>query len=268
MCTFLTGIFGRFERIKKKNGFNYKDMEISIIIPAKNEAENIVQTICGIRDAFDKEKISFEIIVVNDGSSDETESVVQNEIKKDQRIVLINNSSPHGIGNAIKRGLDDYKGEYVILTMADSSDDPKDMVQYVFAVRKGYDCCFGTRWKRGVVVRGYPKFKLVLNRIANWVIKVFFLLSYDDITNAFKCYSRDTIEGIKPILSHHFNITVELPLKAIIRGYSYTVVPTNWYARTIGKTNLQIKEMGSRYLFIMFYVFLEKLLCRKDYCRK
>lgn len=243
-------------------------MKISVVIPARNEAENITQTIKGIRDEFDKERISYEIIVVNDGSSDKTGSVVRDVMEKDNRVRLVNNPPPHGIGNAIKKGLDEYKGDYVIITMADSSDDPKDMVEYVRGVGKGYDCCFGTRWTSQVVVRGYPKFKLVLNRTANWAIKMFFNLAYDDVTNAFKCYSRETIDGIKPILSHHFNITVELPLKAIVRGYSYTVIPTNWYTRTRGKTNLKIKEMGSRYLFIMLYVFLEKLLCPKDYRKK
>lgn len=240
-------------------------MKISIIIPAKNEAENITRTISGIKNEFEKERISYEIVVVNDGSSDTTESVVRNLAGMDMRVRLVNNTPPYGFGNAIKKGLDEYKGDYVIITMADCSDDPKDMVRYISAVRKGYDCCFGTRWGRNVVVRGYPKFKLVINRAANWIIKIFFQLAYNDVTNAFKCYSRETIEGIKPILSHHFNVTVELPLKAIVRGYSYTVIPTNWYARTRGKTNLKIKEMGSRYLFIMLYVFLEKLLCRKDY---
>ncbi len=243
-------------------------MKASIIIPARNEAENITQTIHGITNEFEKEQIVHEIVVVNDGSSDETESVVRQMAEIDKRIRLINNTPPHGIGNAIKKGLDEYEGDYVIITMADSSDDPKDMVEYVRGVGKGYDCCFGTRWSGNAVVRGYPRFKLILNRTANWIIKIFFNLAYDDVTNAFKCYSRETIEGIKPILSHHFNITVELPLKAIVRGYSYTVVPTSWYARTRGKTNLKIKEMGSRYLFIMLYVFLERMLCRKDYRRK
>ena len=243
-------------------------MKVSVLIPARNEAENIIQTIDGIRNEFEKQNIAYEIIVVNDGSNDETENIVKQLAEIDNRVRLVNNPPLHGIGNAIKKGLDEYTGDYVIITMADSSDDPKDMVGYVHAVREGYDCCFGTRWGQGAMVKGYPKFKLILNRVANWVIRIFFHLAYNDVTNAFKCYSRETIEGIKPILSHHFNITVELPLKAIVRGYSYTVIPTNWYARTSGKTNLKIKEMGSRYLFILLYVFLEKFLCRKDYRKK
>ena len=71
-----------------------------------------------------------------------------------------------------------------------------------------------------------------------------------------------------PLLSKHFNLTVELPLKAIVRGYTYAVVPINWYNRTTGVSKLKIKEMGSRYLFIVLYVWLEKLLSRGDYVKK
>jgi len=241
---------------------------ISIIIPARDEEENIEGTVSGIREVFDKAKISFEILIVNDGSTDATVKVVGEIQDKDSRIRLINNDPPYGIGNAIKKGLDEFKGDYVIVAMADASDDPEDMVAYVREIEKGADCCFGNRWAGKNLVEGYPKHKLILNRMANWIISFMFRFPYKDVTNAFKCYSKETIEGIRPILSHHFNITVELPLKAICRGYSYTVVPTRWSKRKKGKTNLKIEEMGSRYLFILLYVFLEKVLCRKDYFRK
>lgn len=80
----------------------------------------------------------------------------------------------------------------------------------------------------------------------------------------------NTIRGIQPIISHHFNITVELPLKAIIRGYSFTTIPITWENRKHGMSKLKIKEMGSRYLFIILYLWLEKYLSKGDYinCRK
>jgi dolichol-phosphate mannosyltransferase len=118
---------------------------------------------------------------------------------------------------------------------------------------------------RGAKVVDYPWFKLVLNRGANAFIALLFGVRYYDMTNAFKCYRREVIEGVRPILSHHFNITVELPLKAIVRGYSWTVIPTSWYNRKGGVSKFKIKEMGSRYLFIVLYAMIEKLLSRGDY---
>ena len=93
-------------------------------------------------------------------------------------------------------------------------------------------------------------------------------MDYNDTTNAFKGYRREVIDGLKPLVSHHFNLTVELPLKAIVRGYKYTTVPISWTGRKRGIAKFKIKEMGGRYLFIILYVFLEKILSRRDYYRK
>jgi dolichol-phosphate mannosyltransferase len=76
------------------------------------------------------------------------------------------------------------------------------------------------------------------------------------------------ISGVQPLLSHHFNLTVELPLKALIRGYSFAVVPISWQNRKVGISKLSIREMGSRYLFIVLYCLIEKQLSRGDYRRR
>jgi dolichol-phosphate mannosyltransferase len=136
---------------------------------------------------------------------------------------------------------------------------------YWRAIEGGYDCVFGTGFTRAAKIVDYPLVKLVMNRAANAFIAALFGIRYNDITNAFKCYCREVIAGIEPILSPHFNITVELPLKAIVRGYSWTVLPTNWYDRRHGASKFKIKEMGSRYLFIVLYVLIEKWLSRGDY---
>jgi dolichol-phosphate mannosyltransferase len=153
----------------------------------------------------------------------------------------------------------------VIIVMADSSDDPADIVTYYRAFLKGYDCVFGSRFCRAARITGYPGHKLALNRLGNYFIQMLFFLPYNDVTNAFKCYSRKAIEGMQPLISRHFNLTVEMPLKAIVRGYSWQVVPTNWYGRAKGVSKWNIKEMGSRYLFIILYLWLERFLSRNDY---
>jgi dolichol-phosphate mannosyltransferase len=91
---------------------------------------------------------------------------------------------------------------------------------------------------------------------------------YNDTTNAFKAYRRDVIETVQPLLSNHFNLTVELPLKAIVRGHTFRVVPISWTGRSAGRSKLGIREMGSRYLFIVLYVWLEHHLSRGDYLRR
>jgi dolichol-phosphate mannosyltransferase len=152
--------------------------------------------------------------------------------------------------------------------MADGSDSPDDVVAYYRTLQDGYDCVFGSRFIPGAKVLDYPAHKLIMNRFANWFIKTIFGFRYNDITNAFKCYRTEVINGIQPLISPHFNLTVEMPLKAIVRGYSYAVVPIRWTNRKAGVSKLKIKEMGSRYLFIVMYIWLEKMLARGDYHRK
>jgi len=176
--------------------------------------------------------------------------------------------NPSGFGFAVRAGLDHYTGDAVAVMMADGSDDPEDLVLYYRLLEAGYDCAFGSRFMPGALVTGYPRFKLVINRIVNFGIRVLFRHGYNDTTNAFKAYRREVIENLRPLLSHHFNMTVELPLKAIIRGHSYAVVPISWTNRAAGESKLGLREMGSRYAFIVLYVFLEDHLTRGDYRRQ
>jgi dolichol-phosphate mannosyltransferase len=74
-----------------------------------------------------------------------------------------------------------------------------------------------------------------------------------------------TLQGLRPFLAPHFNLTVELPLKTIVRGYSWTVIPITWTNRRVGAAKLKIKEMGARYMFIVLYVWLEKYFSGGDY---
>src|SRR5690606_30686031 len=159
---------------------------------------------------------------------------------------------------AVIRGLNHSSGDAVVIMMADESDAPADAVTYWRILEAGYDCAFGSRFIAGGRVIGYPRIKPLVNRLANLFIKHLFNLSFNDTTNAFKAYRREVIDGCRPYLSPHFNLTVEIPLKAAVRGYSWKVTPISWTNRKHGQAKLKIKEMGSRYFFICMYVWLEK----------
>jgi len=238
---------------------------LSVVIPAHNEETSVGPTIMAIATCLTAQAIPFEIVVVDDHSSDRTVEAVADAARRYPSIRCVPNLRCNGFGNAVHTGLDAFSGDAVVIVMADASDDPNDIVAYWRKLCDGYDCVFGSRFMRGAEVVEYPWLKLVLNRLANLFVAIIFGVRYNDMTNAFKCFRREVIEGIRPILSHHFNITVELPLKAIVRGYSWTVVPTNWYNRKDGVSKFKVKEMGSRYLFIVCYALIEKLLSRGDY---
>lgn len=238
---------------------------LSIVIPAYNEEDCIVPTVQTISKFLEEEKIDYEILVVNDNSKDKTEELLQQMNFQNNKLRYLNNYYPNGFGFAVRCGLENFTGDAVAVVMADSSDAPEDIVSYYYKLQEGYDCVFGSRFIKGGKVIDYPSHKLIVNRLANLFIKILFGLKFNDTTNAFKIYRKEVIEGISPLVSHHFNLTVEMPLKAIARGYSYTTVPITWRNRTTGVSKLKLKEMGSRYLFIVLYIWLEKHLSRGDY---
>ncbi len=238
---------------------------LSVVIPAHNEEGHIAETVQDLAAALRKAGIAHEILVINDNSSDGTERILATLNAAEIGMRCINNRPPNGFGFAVRRGLAEFRGEAVAIVMADGSDDPADVIAFFRKLESGYDCVFGSRFIRGGCVIDYPKLKLVLNRLANLMIRTLFVIRYNDVTNAFKLYRRSAIAGVQPLLSHHFNLTVELPLKCIVRGYRYTVLPNKWRGRKQGASKLRIKEMGSRYLFIILYCWLERVLSRGDY---
>jgi dolichol-phosphate mannosyltransferase len=239
--------------------------KLSVVIPARDEEGCIASTLQHLHLELRLNDIAHEIIVVDDGSTDRTLAVVTALGESIPEIRLVKNGPPHGFGRAIICGLEQMRGDGVVIMMADESDDCRDVVRYWNALDEGWDAVFGSRFVKGGGVIGYPWLKLRLNRMANLFIRVMFGLSFNDTTNAFKAYRRTAIEGCRPLLSAHFNLTVEIPLKVIIRGYTWTIVPITWRNRRTGVAKLKIQEMGSRYLFICLYLWLEKYLSRGDY---
>jgi dolichol-phosphate mannosyltransferase len=242
-------------------------VKLSVVIPAHDEAEVIEPTLRGLIDQLGPAGIDYEIVVVDDASRDGTGDVVRRVAEDDPRVRVVRNEAPNGFGFAVRAGLDAFTGDSVAIVMADGSDDPRDVVMYHRVLEAGYDCAFGSRFMPGATVAGYPRFKLLINRVVNVGIRMLFQHGYNDTTNAFKAYRREVIDQIGPFLSPHFNLTVELPLKAVVRGFSYAIVPTSWRDRSAGQSKLALREMGSRYLFIVLYVFLEAHLSRGDYRR-
>jgi dolichol-phosphate mannosyltransferase len=243
-------------------------VKLSVLIPAQNEAESIGETLEQLRLALERESIDYELLVVDDSSTDQTVAVVEGIGRENPSVRVIRSHNPRGFGFAVRAGLERFEGDAVAIVMADGSDSPEDLIAYYRLLEEGYDCAFGSRFMRGSTVVDYPRLKLTLNRLANLFIRMLFRHGYNDTTNAFKAYTRGVIETVQPLLSNHFNLTVELPLKAIVRGHSYAVVPISWTNRTSGASKLKMQEMGSRYLFIVLYVFLEHHLSRGDYRRE
>ena len=240
-------------------------MKLSVVIPAHNEEGSIRETVEAVVRRLSVEGIDYELVVVDDASTDRTAAIVAALAEQDPGVRYVRSPYASGFGFAVRAGLDVFTGDAVAIVMADLSDDPDDLVAYYRLLEAGYDCAFGSRFMTGGAVHDYPRLKLFVNRLVNWGIRVLFGHGYDDTTNAFKAYRREVIDNVSPLLSHHFNLTVEIPLKAVVRGHSYAITPIRWTNRKTGESKLRLQEMGSRYAFIVLMVFLEHHLSRGDY---
>jgi dolichol-phosphate mannosyltransferase len=242
--------------------------KLSIIIPAKNEAENLHDCVSEICMELNRHFVNFEILVIDDGSTDNTQATIKELNTTFPSVHGIKNDGNKGFGMAVRLGLENFSGDAVAIMMADRSDSPADLVRYWKCLRNGYDCVFGSRFLKDSRLYNYPLMKLIANRVVNNMIRYAFKIKCNDFTNAFKIYRREVIEGCKPLIAPHFNLTVEIPIKAIIRGYSWKVLPISWKNRTKGVAKLKLREMGSRYFFIIAYLWLEKYFSRGDYLKK
>jgi len=238
---------------------------LSVVIPARDEEGCVGSTLERLSIELCSRSVPHEIVVVDDGSTDRTWETLKELEGRLPHVRPVRNTGPSGFGRAVVFGFRQMRGDAVCVMMADESDNCGDVAAYWNLLNQGWDAVFGSRFVKGGGTVGYPWFKLVVNRLANLFIRVLFGLKFNDVTNAFKAYRRTTIEGCEPILSPHFNLTVELPLKTIVRGYSWTTIPTVWRNRSIGASKLKFREMGSRYLFICLYVLLEKYFSLGDY---
>jgi len=241
---------------------------LSVVIPMRNEQGAIASTVEHLHVELRLHDVPHEIVTVDDGSTDATWETVQALTARVPALRPVQNTGEHGFGRAVICGIDHCQGDAVVVMMADESDDCRDVVRYWERLIEGWDAVFGSRFMRGGGVIDYPKHKLIINRLANLFLRLLFRVPLNDFTNAFKAYRRRTLEGCRPFLSPHFNLTVELPLKTIVRGYSWTVMPITWRNRRYGISKLKIKEMGSRYLFVALYCWLEKYFSGGDYRQK
>jgi len=237
---------------------------INIVVPLKNEEKGIENLINNLKPIISEIKKKVVVSLIDDYSTDQTWKIIKEHAINLDFIKTYKNEFDTGFGNALRFAIEKNQEDGVIIFMGDCSDDPKDIIQYVKYLDEGYDCVFGSRFINGSKLNDYPILKLIFNRLANNFIRILFLIKYNDITNAFKAYKSKVLESCKPITSNHFNINAELSLKSINRGYKYKVVPISWTNRKKGISKFYIKEMKNRYFFTVLYVFLEKILLKKD----
>ena len=237
-------------------------MSLSILIPCKNEEDNLEKTIKIIKSRISKKIKKFEFVVINDFSTDKTMKICQRLAKKDRKFIFKNNTKA-GLGSAINIGINSSNHKFIAVVMSDLSDNPSDLIKYYQTIKKkNLDAVLGSRFTKKSKITDYPIKKLFFNRIFNLLVKFLFFSKYNDFTNAFKIYKKQTLLELMPLISENFNIFLEIPLKIIIRKKKYQIISINWTNRKKGKSKFKIKELSSKYFFTLFYCLLEKILLR------
>jgi len=240
-------------------------MKLSIVIPACNEAENIKDCLDALRRSLTPvPEIDYEIIVVDDNSSDDTAEIVRREQQSDESIRLVCRTDSRGYGRAVRSGLEVVTGNVAIPFMADLSDDPEDVIRYYRTIKEGYDCVFGSRFLRESRVTGYSLGKLIVNRLVNRLLQLLFLTPFNDLTNAFKAYRMKVIRTCGPYEGSHFNLTLEMSLSALSRRYLIAQIPISWNGRKKGTSKLRLLSMGRRYFATLMHAFFDHWLISDD----
>lgn len=223
-------------------------MLYSIIMPAYNEKDVISATVDELCGYLDGTGFGYELIIVDDASSDNTPLLIAELAKRHPNVVAIRNEGLNGYGYAIRKGLEIYKGDAAVVVTSDGADLPKDVAIYFQKIHEGYDCAFGDRFDAPSTVTGYPPVKRVINRIANtmlgWIAGGD---GYRDFTNGFKCYRRHVIDDMQPLEAGQFNITIEMSLKAVLGGHSFAVVPNDWHQRDGGESDFHVLRLLKPY---------------------
>ena len=240
-------------------------MSLTVIIPVKDEESVIENTLESFANSWLKE-IDYELLIVDDFSKDNTLKKILDIKKKNPNIKILNNKKS-GLGSAISIGIENSTKEFLAIFMADMSDSLIDLKKYYELILQDnkLDAVLGSRFISGSKVVDYPKFKYLVNRIANNIISLIFISRYNDYTNAFKIYKRSVLLKLFPLVSENFNIFLELPLKIISRKYNYKIIAISWQNRNKGKSKFNLKELGSKYIFPLLYCFFEKILLKKKY---
>jgi dolichol-phosphate mannosyltransferase len=216
--------------------------EITIVIPARNEQDNISETIADVHHQLDRAHIMHEVIVVDDHSTDHT-GIFARRAKAD----VYRNTGSAGYGHAVRLGLEHAQGQYVTVMVADGSDRAADLVRMCGQRWKdgiGRDMAvFGHRFIKGAIVTDYPRIKRVANRLGNHLTARMMGVKYTDISNPFKLYPTHVVKQLLPLMkAGDFSFGFELCCRYIRSGGLWVEIPISWQDRVKGSSKFKVKH--------------------------
>jgi len=233
-------------------------MKISIILPARNEEENISRIVPKLL----KTRFLNEIIIVNDNSTDRTKDVALRLIKKyGRKVKLINRKKPNGVGYAMRDGIKavSVSSDWILTMDSDFLDNVKDIQKFIVKAEEGYDGVIGSRFLKKHSLINYPLTKVIANRMYHFLLRYILGVKQKDITNNFKLYKKEIFNSIS-LKSGNFAVNAETGLLPIVQGYNLTEVPVIWKQRDFGTSKFVVLKLAPSYLKVFFRVLKRRLL--------
>jgi dolichol-phosphate mannosyltransferase len=231
-------------------------LAISVVIPAYNEGESIVPVLDRIFDAVQSE---CEILVVVDFEQDTTVPVLQAYSEHEPRLKAVVSTYGRGPANAIRYGIDQVANPVIVVTMADGSDDPRQIDALARLVERGVVVAAASRYCASGQQVGGPLGKSLLSRTAGTSLGLLARVGTRDATNSFKAYSTEFIREVGIDSRSGFEIGLELTAKARRLRRPVAEVPTIWLDRTDGQSNFKLAEWIPRYLRWYRFAFGRRL---------
>lgn len=229
-------------------------MKLSIVIPAHNEEENIGEVIKRIEEGLD---IDYELVVVNDHSTDNTLAVLEKLSKQYQNISVVENELKKGFANALKTGFLNSAQDAVLPVMADLCDELSTIKEMLELLNKGYDIVCGCRYTKGGARLGGSRIKGFFSGFVGRSLYYLLGIPTHDIANAFKMYRKTVLDAVD-ISSCGFEVSMEIPLKAYYLGFKITEVPTVWRERSKGKSSFRMFKLLPGYLRLYLWAIFKR----------
>lgn len=225
-------------------------VDLTVVIPTWNEAGNIEKALSSTTEVLEKAGISYEILVMDDRSTDGTDRIVNGFSRRKPGVSFIAHAPPPGFGYSIRDGIRMAKGEAVAVMMADLSDDPSFLPGMLARVMEGCDVVVGSRFLQGSKIYDYPPLKYISNRLFNLSVQLCFLSGINDTSNAFKMFRTALIRGM-PVDSRGFTVSAEMMLRMKIAGHRICQVPVTWSDRTEGQAKFRLSNTFYNYFILL-----------------
>jgi dolichol-phosphate mannosyltransferase len=234
-------------------------MTLSVVMPVFKEGAAVEPVLRAFAEAV---RTPHEILVVYDFDEDPTVPVITRLAAELPAIRGLRNDLGRGVLNAMRAGIAASTGEYVLITMADGSDEPQIVDSMVALASGGADVVAASRYMRGGHQEGGPRLKRLMSRTAGLTLHWFAGVPTHDPTNNFKLYARPFLDEVRIESTAGFELALELTVKATLAGWRIDEVPTTWRDRTAGQSNFKLRRWLPHYLHWYRLAFVGRWLRR------